>query len=122
MRDLIELNFRDARPIYEQVKDGFRKLILSGTLKEGDRLPSVRELSAKLAVNPNTIQRAYREMEAEGIVYTAQAKGTFAASPDALRTERVKALLEELRGTVAALETLGVSREALIRELEGNHD
>ena len=55
---MIELNYRDSRPIYEQVKDGFRRLILSGVLREGDRLPSVRELSTQLAVNPNTIQRA----------------------------------------------------------------
>lgn len=122
MTDVIQLNYRDARPIYEQVKDGFRKLLLTGVLKEGDRLPSVRELSAQLAVNPNTIQRAYREMEAEGIVYTAQARGTFAASPDALRREQVGSLMAALRETAAQLEAMGVSREEIIRGLEENHD
>ena len=116
--DVIQLNYRDARPIYEQVKDGFRKLLLSGALKEGDRLPSVRELSTQLAVNPNTIQRAYREMEAEGIVYTAQARGTFAGSPDALRREQVNGLMASLRETAAQLEAMGVSREEIIRGLE----
>lgn len=119
---MIQLNYRDARPIYEQVKDGFRRLLLSGAIREGDRLPSVRELSAQLAVNPNTIQRAYREMEAEGIVYTAQARGTFAASPEALRREQVNALMASLRETAAQLAAMGVSREEIIHELEEEHD
>lgn len=111
---MIEINYRDGRPIYEQVKDGFKKLILSGALREGDRLPSVRELSTQLAVNPNTIQRAYRELEAEGCVYTAPAKGTFAASGAALREEKAAGLMKTLCETVAALRALGYS-EAEIR-------
>ena len=63
---MIPVDFRDARPIYEQVRDGFRQLILSGVLPADSRLPSVRELATELAINPNTIQRAYRELEAEG--------------------------------------------------------
>ena len=120
---MIELNYRDPRPIYEQIKDGFRRLILSGVLREGDRLPSVRELSTKLSVNPNTIQRAYRELEAEGVVYTVTAKGTFAASPASLREEKKTALLNKLRETASALYALGVTAEELRRELEEmDHD
>ena len=115
---MIELNYRDGRPIYEQVKEGFKRLILSGALREGDRLPSVRELSAQLAVNPNTIQRAYRELEAEGCVYTAQAKGTFAASPSSLRDTKKAALMRTLGETATALRALGVSEEELHRGLE----
>ena len=63
MLPLIHINFRDARPIYQQVKEGFCRLILSGALPPGYRLPSVRELASSLAINPNTIQRAYRELE-----------------------------------------------------------
>ena len=63
---MIQLNCRDSRPIYEQVKDGLRQLIINGVLTEGSRLPSVRELAVSLTINPNTIQRAYRELEAEG--------------------------------------------------------
>ena len=120
---MIELNYRDGRPIYEQVKDGFKKLILSGALKEGEKLPSVRELSTLLAVNPNTIQRAYRELEAEGCVYSAPAKGTFAASPKALREEKIASLMRVLRETAAALRALGVTEEELRRGLEeDSHD
>ena len=63
---MITLNYRDARPIYEQVCDGLRRLIVSGAIADGDKLPSVRALATQLAINPNTIQRAYAELEAEG--------------------------------------------------------
>ena len=60
---MITLNYRDARPIYEQVRDGLRRLIVSGAIAGGEKLPSVRALASQLAINPNTIQRAYSELE-----------------------------------------------------------
>lgn len=63
---MISINFRDSRPIYEQVKDSLRRLIVSGALSPDEKLPSVRELASQLVINPNTIQRAYRELEHEG--------------------------------------------------------
>ena len=60
---MISLNYRDSRPIYEQIKDGLRKLIVTGALRPDEKLPSVRALAAQLAINPNTIQRAYNELE-----------------------------------------------------------
>lgn len=76
---MIQLNYRDAKPIYEQIKDGLRKLVVSNALDAGEKLPSVRELASQLAINPNTIQRAYRELESEGYIYTIIGKGTFVA-------------------------------------------
>ena len=67
---MIQLNYRDAKPIYEQIKDGMRHLVISNALTADEKLPSVRELAATLAINPNTIQRAYRDLEKEGYVYT----------------------------------------------------
>ena len=67
---MISINTRDPRPIYEQIKEGLCRLILSGVLQTGERLPSVRELAGQLAINPNTIQRAYRELELEGFIYS----------------------------------------------------
>ena len=61
---MISINYRDGRPIYEQVRDGFRQLIITGVLPAGSRMPSVREMASSLTINPNTIQRAYRELEA----------------------------------------------------------
>ena len=67
---MIRLDYRDARPIYEQVRDGLRSMMVTGVLAAGDKLPSVRSLATELAINPNTIQRAYTQLEAEGYVYT----------------------------------------------------
>ena len=74
---MVHLDYRDARPIYTQIYEGFRGQIRSGVLENGDKLPSVRELAAQLAINPNTIQRAYRELEAAGLIATAAGKGCF---------------------------------------------
>lgn len=76
---MISLNYRDSRPIYEQIKEGLKRLVITGALRDGDRLPSVRELAADLSINPNTIQRAYRELESDGYIYTIAGKGSFAA-------------------------------------------
>ena len=70
---MLDLDFRDARPIYEQVRDGLRRLMVTGVIREGEKLPSVRALASSLAINPNTIQRAYEALEAEG--YTVPADG-----------------------------------------------
>ena len=72
---MISLNYRDSRPIYEQIRDGLRKLIVTGALSADEKLPSVRALAAQLAINPNTIQRAYNELEGEGYIYSVPGKG-----------------------------------------------
>lgn len=76
---MISLNYRDARPIYEQIKNGLKRLIVTGALKEGDKLPSVRSLATELAINPNTIQKAYNELENEGYIYSVPAKAPLPA-------------------------------------------
>lgn len=107
---LIRINYRDSRPIYEQVMDSFRNQIISGEMKKDDKLPSVRELSAELAINPNTISRAYRELEHEGYIYTAQGKGCFVAEvPGA--DSRIKELKEKLKQLISELKFLGVRKE-----------
>ena len=74
---MIHLDYRDARPIYAQIADNLRSQIAAGILRADDRLPSVRELAAELAINPNTIQRAYRELEAQGFIASVAGKGCF---------------------------------------------
>lgn len=96
--DVINLNYRDSRPIYEQIKDGIRKLVMTGAFSPHERLPSVRELASSLAINPNTIQRAYKELEAEGYIYTTAGKGSFVSDiseVDAGRRERQLKKFEE---------------------------
>lgn len=115
---MIQLNYRDAKPIYEQIKEGFRKLILSGALKQDEKLPSVRELSGSLAINPNTIQRAYRDLEQEGFIYTVSGKGSFAAAVSEVGSERRQELLKVFNDTAKELIALGVNSEELTACIE----
>ena len=82
---MIVLDYQDRRPIYEQVTDKFQILILNGVLPPGSQMPSVRQLATELTVNPNTIQRAYNELESEGYIYSVPGKGSFAAANAAYR-------------------------------------
>ena len=94
---MISLNYRDARPIYEQVKDGLRRLMVTGVIQEGEKLPSVRTMAGTLAINPNTIQRAYEALEAEGYVYSVPGKGSFAAPNTGVDEGRKKRSAAHLR-------------------------
>ena len=100
---MFQINYRDARPIYEQVKDGFKKMITRHLIAEDEKLPSVREIAGTLAINPNTIQRAYRELEQEGYVYTIVGKGSFVAACPVLEPEHREALLKRLDMVVEEL-------------------
>ncbi len=121
---MVHLDYRDARPIYSQIVDGYRQQILSGVLQNGDKLPSVRELATQLAINPNTIQRAYRELEMEGWIATVPGKGCFVCGIPLVTRREQQPMLETFDKTVAALMALGVSRQELIKRLEegGNQD
>lgn len=110
---MLQLNYRDAKPIYEQIKEGIRRLLLSKAIAADEKLPSVRELASNLAINPNTIQRAYRELETEGYVYTRQRKGTFAASTALVQKTRKHELLESFDDVVTELFVLNVTKEEL---------
>lgn len=78
---MLNLDYRDARPIYEQVKEGLRRLMVSGAIREGEKLPSVRSMASSLAINPNTIQRAYEALEAEGYLYSVPGQGLLRRPP-----------------------------------------
>ncbi|MBR5285132.1 MAG: GntR family transcriptional regulator [Clostridia bacterium] len=114
---MISLNHRDSRPIYEQIKDNYKKLILSGAILPDERLPSVRELAAQLAINPNTIQRAYRELESEGIIYTVPGKGSFVGKAKEVEEGRKQQLLSEFDQMVAQMLLAGITREELQRRI-----
>lgn len=115
---MISINYRDPRPIYEQVKDSFRQLIISGALPSDSKMPSVRELAAGLTINPNTIQRAYRELEAEGYICSVPGRGSFVCQQDAALAARRAELLSKFDSLTAELALVGVSREQLAERLE----
>ncbi len=111
------IDYRDSRPIYEQIKEKLRHMILSGAMKEGDKLPSVRELAGELAINPNTIMRAYRELEAEGFVSNVQGKGCFVSSLCSVDEGHKKMLQEKFQRAARELLLLGVKLDELEEEL-----
>ena len=115
---MIQLNYRDARPIYEQVKDGLRHLVVTGALQEGDKLPSVRALATSLAINPNTIQRAYESLEQAGYLYTVAGKGSFAAPQADVKSARRELLLRDFDSSAAELLFLGMTAGELARRLD----
>lgn len=87
---MIVLDYRDRRPLYEQVTERFQELMYRGVLKENEKLPSVRSLAMELSINPNTIQRAYAQLERQGFIYSVKGKGSFVADSGRLRSERIK--------------------------------
>lgn len=108
---MIQLNYRDPRPIYEQVKDGIRKLAYTGVIGADDKLPSVRELASKLAINPNTISRAYKELEQEGFIYTVTGRGTFINQEFDLNDSRKEELWQQFDKATKGLLELAVTDE-----------
>ena len=115
---MLHLNYRDAKPIYEQIKEGIRHLLLTNAIAADEKLPSVRELASNLAINPNTIQRAYKELETEGYVYSMKGKGTFASATDFIHKSREQELLMTFDDVVTELFVLEVSTEELGSRLE----
>lgn len=115
---MISLNFRDSRPIYEQLCQCLQQMILSGAIAPEERLPSARELSAELAINPNTIMRAYRELESAGYIYTIPGKGSFAAPLDEVHDDTKMRLLAQLCTSARALLQLGLTAPELAAAIE----
>lgn len=129
---MFELDVRSRKPIYEQLTDKVKEMIMHGILRADEQLPSVRALSSQLTVNPNTIQKAYRELEREGYIYSLQGKGNFVAALQQGQSESKRAeLKEELLRLMAEAVYLGFTesemsalyRQALDKRREENsHD
>ena len=110
---MISLNYRDSRPIYEQIRDGLRKLIVTGALSADEKLPSVRALAAQLAINPNTIQRAYMTLEQEGLIYPVKGKGNFVADTSGIQKKSRKDYCREFQELARKGRKLGISEKTL---------
>ena len=115
---MIQLNYRDPRPIYEQIKSELKRLILTQALAPGEKLPSVRELAAQLAINPNTIQRAYRELDAEGYTVSIAGKGSFVAEIAVIRRQQRQQEVELFLQAANRLRALGFTTQELTAFLE----
>lgn len=115
----MKLDYTDHRPIYEQIKDQTRELILNKALEEHQQLPSVRELASQLTINPNTIQRAYKELEREGYIYSMKAKGYFVVPlRDDVQLARKNENIKLLENAVKELVYLGTEEKEVIDLIE----
>ena len=113
----MHLDYRDGRPIYIQIVDDLRQQIALGVLPPGEKLPSVRDLAAQLSINPNTIQRAYRQLEMEGWICTVAGKGCFACEKPSQAREEEDQLMEQFTQTARQLLALGHTRQELAARL-----
>ena len=94
---MILIDYKSRKPIYEQIIDSIKSLIDSGVLERDDQLPSVRQLAQELAINPNTIQKAYGELEREGVIYSLKGRGSFVGSGiQELRMVQQQGLIEQI--------------------------
>ena len=120
---MVHLDYRDSRPIYAQIVDGYREQIQAGILQPGEKLPSVRELAVQLSINPNTIQRSYRQLQALGWIATVPGKGCFVCGLPEYAMEEQKELLAAFDRAATDLIRSGISRETLIARLqEGGYE
>lgn len=125
---MFQLDLKSRKSIYEQIVDNVKELIMTGMLHAEEKIPSVRELSKTLTVNPNTIQKAYRELEYQGYLYTVSGLGTFVASPAELPIDekRVSEVKAQMRENMKELFYIGCSlnriREILEELLEERSD
>lgn len=117
---MLRIDFRDSRPIYEQVADGVEEMAMHGALQPDEQLPSVRQLAVELSINPNTIQRAYNELENRGVIYSVKGRGNFIASDcAALRERRLQEIAQQIRQLAQAARKLGADDAALQAWLHG---
>ncbi len=112
---MIQIDPRSRTPIYEQLVDGITKLVVSGAMEADGAVPSVRALAAELSVNPNTVQKAFSELERRGILCSVPGKGRFVNGDVAvLRTKQAEKQLEALAAEVKKAVSMGVSRKRII--------
>lgn len=116
---LIELDLRSRQPIYEQLVEKLKQLIIHRILKQDEQLPSIRALAQQLSINPNTIQKAYRELEAQGYIYSVKGKGSFVNNLSEIDNQAdIRRLKEQLRKLIAEAMFLGLTREELMRLIQ----
>ena len=116
---MFQIDLKNRKPIYEQVVDNFKKLIIKGVLKEDDKVPSIRDMSKILTVNPNTVQKAYRELENKGYFYTVHGQGTFISTPEKEYDMKEKKLLYDQLGEILdQLKFFGETKEDIVNFME----
>lgn len=115
---MIILDYKDRRPLYEQIVDRFSDMILKGVLKPDDKMPSVRNLAMELSINPNTIQRAYMELEHKGFLYSVKGRGNFVSDSGKLKEEWKQEIRNHLKENLTEAFLHGIERREIDQMIE----
>lgn len=111
------IDYQDSRPIYEQIVENYKRLILKGALEPAEQMPSVRQLATMLSTNPNTVQRAYMELERQGYLYSVKGKGSFVRREEGQRERIREEIQDRIREELGRARELRIDTEALLAEL-----
>ena len=112
---MFQLDIRSRKPIYEQLMDKLKELIIYEVFKADAQLPSVRALAQELTINPNTIQKAYRELEHQGYIYSIPGKGKFVAPQShSINLEKVKKMKQEIIKMLSEAMYLGIDKDEIL--------
>lgn len=112
------INPLDSRPIYEQIVENFKMQIIKGILQEGDQMPSVRSLAVELSTNPNTVQKAYAELERQGFIYTVKGRGNFVRGDTLLVENKKNELVKQIIELFTQAHEIGLSLDELVEEIK----
>ena len=119
---MITLDYRDRRPLYEQVIERFQALMFKGVLVQDEKMPSVRSLATDLSINPNTIQRAYAELERQGFIYSIKGKGSFVADTGRMKAGRIREWERSFDGLVEEAGQLGSGCETVVERVRRKYE
>ena len=113
------IDYQDSRPIYEQIVENFKMQIFKGILQPDDQMPSVRSLSMELSTNPNTVQKAYAELEIQGFIYTVKGRGNFVKdSTGLLKDNKKEELIKAVVDLFVEAKEIGIPLEELVKEIK----
>jgi len=118
--NMVKIDIRSRTPIYEQIIESIREMVVKGVLRPSDKLPSVREMAKDMTLNPNTVQKAYQELERQGLICTVRGRGTFICEDIKPKDqeEKINELLVEMKKLLVAAIYLGLKKEEVIVEIE----
>ncbi len=111
------IDYQDSRPIYEQIVENFKLQMYKGILQPDDQMPSVRTLAMELSTNPNTVQKAYAELERQGFIYTVKGRGNFVKGNEALKDNKKEELIRKILELLKEADEIGLSVEEFMGEL-----
>jgi GntR family transcriptional regulator len=112
------IDYQDSRPIYEQIVENLKLQMYKGILQADDQMPSVRSLAMELSTNPNTVQKAYAELERQGFIYTVKGKGNFVKGNASLMDNKKQQIIDSIIDLFKEAEEIGISVEAIIGEIK----